>query len=193
MEATATDAATPINLAQHSYFNLAGHDTGTVQIPTGEILSVADTPAMDFRKSHRIGDRILDVPGVESSKGYDHNYVLFGLGPDAKDKVKHGMAYTTPKLAATLVDEHSGRAMRVYTTAPGVQLYTGNFLDGSVVGKDETAYQQHAGVCLETQAFPNSINQENFPSVVVDKGEKYRHVVEYEFFTTAAAAGGGDT
>lgn len=201
MKAT-TDAPTPINLAQHTYFNLGGHSSGDilnhtlelvaqyytpvndVQIPTGEILPVENSP-MDFFSEgipRRVGERIQEVPGDEP-KGYDHNFVLFGLGPDAKDKVKHGMAYKEPKLAATLIDPGSGRGMRLYTTAPGLQFYSGNFLDGTISGKEGVAYQRHAGLCLETQGWPDAIHQKNFPDIVIQPGEEYRHVVEYEFYS----------
>lgn len=198
MHAT-TDAATPINLAQHSYFNLAGHASGTilghqltlhggdhytpvndVAIPTGDIASVRGTP-FDFTSPHIVGERIDDVPGPAPG-GYDHNVVLFSLGPNAKDKVHGGMASETPQLAATLVDPASGRGMNVLTTAPGVQFYSGNFLDGSLRGKGGAAYPKHAGLCLETQGFPNAINTPNFPSVVLRPGEEYRHAVVYHFF-----------
>jgi aldose 1-epimerase len=201
MKAT-TDAPTPINLAQHTYFNLAGHSNGDilnhtlelvadhwtpvdeVQIPTGEILPVENSP-MDFYsegKPRRVGERIQEVPGGEP-KGYDHNFVLFGLGPNAKEKVKHGMAYKEPKLAATLIDPGSGRGMRLYTTAPGIQFYSGNFLDGTICGKQGTTYQRHAGLCLETQGWPDAINQKKFPDIVIHPGEEYRHIVEYEFYS----------
>jgi aldose 1-epimerase len=195
MKAT-TDAPTPMNLAQHTYFNLAGHASGDilnhtleltaqhwtpvddVQIPTGEILPVKGTP-MDFfsftEPPKTVGERIKDVPGDEP-KGYDHNFIL-------SEKVdRHGQAFQEPQLAATLIDPGSGRGMRVYTTAPGVQFYSGNFLDGTIAGKDQVQYQRHAGLCLETQGWPDAINQEKFPSVVIHPGNGYRHVVEYEFF-----------
>ncbi|PRW60803.1 Squalene synthase isoform A [Chlorella sorokiniana] len=196
----AADAATPINLAQHSYFNLAGHASGTVlghqltlhggdhytpvddvAIPTGDIAPVRGTP-FDFTSPHTVGERIDDVPGPAPG-GYDHNIVLFSLGPNAKDKVHGGMASDTPQLAATLVDPGSGRGMNVLTTAPGVQFYSGNFLDGSLRSKGGAAYVKHAGLCLETQGFPNAINTPNFPSVVLRPGEEYRHTVVYQFFT----------
>lgn len=195
------EAPTPINLAQHSYFNLGGHDRGTilthlltlhggdhytpvddVQIPTGEIASVRGTP-FDFTTPRRIGERIQDVPGAAPG-GYDHNFVLFGLGPEAREKVQAGMASKTPQLAATLVDPASGRGMEVLTTAPGVQFYSGNFLDGTVTGKAGAAYGKHAGLCLETQGFPDAVNQPGFPSIVLRPPQEYRHVLVYRFFTT---------
>eukprot|EP00887_Chlorella_sp_A99_P003017 scaffold9.g3017.t1 len=174
MEATA-DAPTPVNLAQHSYFNLA---------------EVDGTP-FDFRTPHAIGERIKEVPG-KAPGGYDHNFVLFGLGPDAKGKTRHGMASAEPRLAATLVDPASGRGLRVLTTAPGVQLYSGNFLpQGSGLrGKGSAEYRQYGGMCLETQGFPDAINQPAFPSVVLRPGEAYRHVLAYQFFKADRPQGG---
>ncbi|KAK2076233.1 hypothetical protein QBZ16_001165 [Prototheca wickerhamii] len=190
------DRPTPINLAQHTYWNLAGHDKGgdvldhllvihgehytpvnEVQIPTGEIAPVKGTP-FDFTTEHAIGDRINDVPG-----GYDHNYVLFGLGPEAREKVKHGAAFTTPKEAILLEHKASGRGLKVSTTAPGVQFYSGNFLDGTLVGKGGARYAKHGGLALETQGFPDAINQPSFPSIVLRPGEEYVHELVYEFFT----------
>lgn len=201
-----TDRATPINLAQHSYFNLAGHNAGgsgilnhelTIHgdhytpvddgsIPVGDIAPVQGSP-FDFTSPHTVGERIDQVPGPAPG-GYDHNWVLFGLGPDAKDKCHGGMASETPQLAATLVDPGSGRGMHVLTTTPGVQFYSGNFLDGTLQGKGGAVYQKHAGLCLETQGFPNAINQPNFPSVVLRPGEAYRHVLAYQFFNASSSS-----
>lgn len=169
--ATSTKA-TPINLTSHSYFNLAGHDSGDVLkqrleiyadkmvpvddslIPTGELRPVTSTP-FDFRKPHAIGDRIAEVP-----PGYDHTFVL---------QNSHGF-----RRAAYAWDPASGRALEIVTSEPGVQFYTGNFLDGSEKGKDGVSYQKHAGFCLETQHFPDSVNQPNFPSTILRPGETYR-------------------
>lgn len=190
-----TDEPTPVNIAQHSYFNLAGHSFGTILqhvvqinadhytpvddelIPTGEILPVTGTP-FDFTTPHRIGDAIDKVPGG----GYDHNYVLFGLGPTASKLVTRGMASTEPKLAATVHEPTSGRALDVLTTAPGMQFYTGNFLAGTSGGKGNATYVKHGGFCMETQGFPNSINQPNFPSVLLDPSDVYKHVLIYRFY-----------
>ncbi|KAG2430642.1 hypothetical protein HYH02_013640 [Chlamydomonas schloesseri] len=194
-----TDEATPVNIAQHSYFNLGGHASGTILghtlrlvgadhytpvsdklIPTGEIAPVAGTP-FDFTSPQTIGSRIDKVPGAAPG-GYDHNFVLFGMGPQAKFIAKNGMASDKPKLAATLVDPASGRAMDVLTTAPGVQFYSGNFLDGSSVGKGGVRYGKHAGLCLETQGFPNAINEPKFPSIVLQPQDTYHHEIVYRFY-----------
>lgn len=181
MEAVAENKATPINLAQHTYWNLAGHNSGdtldhSIQIwgkhitpvdentiPTGEIMPVKDTP-FDFTTEHKIGARINDVPG-----GYDHNYVLDS--GEEKNGLKH---------AAKLKDSSNSRTLDLWTDAPGMQFYTANYVDG-ITGKGGAVYEKHSGVCLETQGLPNAINQPNFPSVVVQPGEKYKHTMLFEF------------
>eukprot|EP00891_Asterochloris_glomerata_P000725 jgi/Astpho2/725/e_gw1.00015.18.1_t len=176
VEAT-TDKGTIINPAQHSYFNMAGHASGTIlehqltingdhytpkdseSIPTGEILPVKGTP-FDFGSPHSIGSRLSQVPG-----GYDHNFVLQGLGKQAKFK-----------MAAKLRDPDSGRTMTISTTAPGLQFYSGNFLShgGQPDGKSGAEYSKYSGLALETQNFPNAVNQPAFPSVTLSPGESYR-------------------
>jgi aldose 1-epimerase len=182
--AATTDRATVVNLTNHSYFNLAGGGdvrdhvvtlqadaflpVDAVSIPLGEVRSVAGTP-MDLRAPARVGDR-LDAPDAQMrlvEGGFDHTFVLregAGLRP-----------------AARVVDPASGRVMDVHATQPGVQFYTANKLDGSFIGKGGKAYGKHAGLCLETQHFPDAPNQPTFPSIVLRPGETYRHRAVYRF------------
>jgi aldose 1-epimerase len=182
----ATDATTIVNLTHHSYFNLGGAGKGDILghdliinansftpiderlIPTGEIRAVRDT-VMDFRQPARIGERLERVDEqLRFAGGFDHNWVLNGRGDDLR-------------LAALLHERSSGRVMGVFTTEPGLQFYSGNFLDGTAVGKGNVAYPYRSGLCLETQHFPDSPNKPHFPPVRLEPGWLLESTTMYRF------------
>lgn len=179
-----SDADTLLNMTNHSYFNLNGHSSGDIKghtlrlncsfftpnsdacAPDGRVLSVAGTP-FDFRMTKVVGRDMSDSnEQIQKFLGYDHNFAIDGRGY---------------RKCATVCGDKTGIVMEAYTDRPAVQLYTGNYVDDKIPGKDGCAYSKHQGLCLETQAFPNAMKYSHFPSPILKKGEKYDTTTEYKF------------
>jgi aldose 1-epimerase len=181
-----TDKTTIVNLTHHSYFNLKGQGNGDIldhvlmlnankytptnktSIPTGELADVKDTP-MDFTRATAVGERIdSDNEQLKFAGGYDHNWCINRKGDGLE-------------LVGTVAENSTGRVLEVYSTAPGVQFYSGNFLDGTITGKNGKVYKKRYGLCLEPQLYPDTPNHPNFPSCVLEPGDTYEHDIVYKF------------